>query len=174
VRCFVAVWPPADVLNALEALPRPAIQEARWSNREQWHVTLRFFGELGEREMARAQEVLAKVADSTLGPISVVGGPATRFLGPGLVVWPVTGLDALACTIERATRRVGKPPALRPFKGHLTIARAKQGVDLRSAGDLLAQLSCSWAVTSFSLVESRLHPTGARYQDIAAFELAQP
>lgn len=174
VRCFVAVWPPADVLEALAALPRPDIGAARWSTKAQWHVTLRFFGELSGKEVAKATDALARLARATNGPLGARGGPATRFLGPGLVVWPVAGLEGLARAVERSTRRLGKPAPRRPFKGHLTIARARQGADLRSQADLLAPLSCSWEVRSFSLVESHLHPDGARYEDIAVFDLAAP
>lgn len=171
MRCFVAVWPPSDVLDALAALPRPDAHGARWSAREQWHVTLRFFGELSEQEVTWATEALANTARSTPGPLQAHGGPATRFLGPGLVVWPVAGLDGLAGAVEKASRRLGKPAPHRPFKGHLTIARARAGADLRQWADLLSPLSSSWQVSSFSLVESRLHPHGARYEDLAVFEL---
>lgn len=172
MRCFVAVWPSAEVLDALATLPRPATPHARWSTRQQWHVTLRFFGELGDRDVARAEELLATVARKTRGPILVTGGPATRFLGRGLIVWPVAGLDELAGAVERATRRLGKPPAHRPFRGHLTIARGSAGADLRHAGELLTPLSSSWEVSSLSLVESHLNPEGARYRDVASFELS--
>ena len=43
-RLFVAVWPSADVLDALERLPRPPLAGARWTTRRQWHVTVRYFG----------------------------------------------------------------------------------------------------------------------------------
>jgi 2'-5' RNA ligase len=171
VRCFVAVWPPADVLGALAALPRPDVQLLRWSTQDQWHVTLRFFGELPEGDLARAARVLTKVARSTACPLRANGGPATRFLGPGLVVWPVAGLEELARAVERASRRLGKPVPRRPFAGHLTIARARAGADLRQQMELLAPLSRSWEVSSFSLVQSHLHPDGARYEDVEVFEI---
>jgi len=118
--------------------------------------------------------VLANLARGTPGPIPVTGGPATRFLGPGLVVWPVAGLDGLAGAIERATRRIGKPPARRAFRGHLTVARSIAGKDMRHARNLLAPLASSWEVVTFSLVESHLRPEGARYEDLASFELSRP
>jgi len=48
VRLFVAVVPPGDVLDRLAALRRPPRPGVRWTRREQWHVTLRFLGEVDE------------------------------------------------------------------------------------------------------------------------------
>src|SRR5438445_10975988 len=43
-RLFVAVWLPEHVLDLVAALPRPDVEGLRWTSRDQWHVTLRFFG----------------------------------------------------------------------------------------------------------------------------------
>jgi 2'-5' RNA ligase len=223
VRCFVAVWPPDDVLDDLAALPRPAATYARWSTRDQWHVTLRFFGELDEAGVAAATQALSDAAGSfgasparspdeppggtagncagapagspgtlhkphnsagapagSSGSLFVAhGGPATRFMGPGLVVWPVEGLDDLARALQRATAEIGKPAPHRQFHGHVTLARARGDADLRRtdlghAGRLLAPLQRSWPVGSFALVESRLRPGGSVYTDFATFSLASP
>jgi 2'-5' RNA ligase len=169
VRSFVAVWPPEEVLDALAALPRPGTGVLRWSRRDQWHVTLRFFGEIEPKAAERASAALAKVAGSFREPPRAVGGPATRFLGPGLIVWPVEGLSELARAVGRATAKLGKPLPQRRFTGHLTLARGHRGADLRSQSDLLASLSASWQVVSMSLVESHLGPHGARYETLAEF-----
>jgi 2'-5' RNA ligase len=171
VRCFVAVWPPDEVLDCVAALPKPDNEALRWSTRDQWHVTLRFFGEIEPKAVDRASASLAKVAASFPGPLTAVGGPTTRFLGPGLIIWPVEGLSGLARAVQRATAKLGKPVPQRSFTGHLTLARGRRGTDLRPQRDLLASLSASWEVTSLSLVESRLHPHGARYSTVAEFSL---
>lgn len=170
MRCFVAVWPPEDVLEAMAALPRPVVEAARWSTRDQWHVTLRFFGELDEAGVAAATSALAEAARSLSGPLVARGGPSTRYMGPGLVVWPVEGLERAARAVGRATAEIGMPVPHRPFRGHLTVARARGDADLRREG-LLAPLERSWDVVSLSLVESRLCTAGASYTDVASFSL---
>jgi 2'-5' RNA ligase len=55
-RLFVAVWPPAGVVETLQALERPDIPRLRWTTPEQWHVTLRF---LGSFEIEPVMEALA-------------------------------------------------------------------------------------------------------------------
>jgi 2'-5' RNA ligase len=169
MRCFVAVWPVPDVVNALEALPRLESPGLRWSSREQWHVTLRFFGDVDAQAVADASAVLARAADGADGAPFANGGPRTRFLGPGLLIWPVDGLADLANEVERVTATIGKPPPSRSFYGHVTLARGRQGVDLRRSPQLLTPLALSWTATSLTLVESELHPDGARYRVLAEF-----
>jgi RNA 2',3'-cyclic 3'-phosphodiesterase len=169
MRCFVAVWPRSDVVAALAGLPRPVIEGLRWSGRDQWHVTLRFFGELSTSEAGLAVEAIMGVAQGLAGPVTAQGGPATRFLGPGLVIWPVEGLRPAAEAVETATADIGQPVPDRRFFGHLTIARGRRGVDLRRYRDVLVPLAASWPVTALSLVQSELHPDGARYRELEGF-----
>jgi 2'-5' RNA ligase len=49
LRLFVAIAPPAGVLDALDARAAPlrtARGDLRWTSREAWHVTLAFLGEV--------------------------------------------------------------------------------------------------------------------------------
>jgi 2'-5' RNA ligase len=169
MRCFVAVWPTPDVVTALEGLARPTMSALRWSSREQWHVTLRFFGDIDARSITNASAALARAAHGARQAPLAEGGPQTHFLGPGLVVWPVEGLAHVAMALEHLTATIGKPPPSRSFYGHLTLARGRQGVDLRRAPHLLAPLAVSWTATSLTLVESQLHPDGARYGVLEEF-----
>lgn len=171
MRCFVAVWPSTEVTAALAALPRPGAERLRWSTQDQWHVTLRFFGELSPAEVEAASAALTEAAASLPDDLIAKGGPATKFLGPGLVVWPVEGLRPAAGPVQQATAHIGQPVPDRPFLGHVTIARGARGADLRRAAHLLSPLSASWRVTSLALVHSQLGAGGARYQDIYTFPL---
>jgi RNA 2',3'-cyclic 3'-phosphodiesterase len=161
------------VLAALAALPRSPVPGRRWSTPDQWHVTLRFFGELGPTEVENASVALAAVAGSWPAPFEVEGGPRTRFLGPGLVVWPVEGLTGVAQAVEQATAAIGQPVPERRFLGHVTVSRIRRGTGLHEDPRLLQPLSASWTVTSLSLVASELHPDGARYRDVQTFPLAR-
>ncbi len=129
MRLFVAVWPPAEVLDAIEALERPRLAGLRWTTRDQWHVTLRFFGRIDEVAPVRA--ALSRVTlpgdPEAPGPPVAVAGPATRRLGSSILALPVAGLEGLAASVVAATATLGEPPPGRPFSGHLTLAREGRG-----------------------------------------------
>jgi 2'-5' RNA ligase len=168
MRLFVAVWPPADVLDAVAALHRPAVVGARWTGRDQWHVTLRFIGEVDD---SMAGEVAAAVGRLGLAPVEARLGPAVELLNQRVVSVPVAGLDGFGPAVIEATRSFGKPPERRPFRGHLTLARLT-GVRRRDlAGVLGTPIDAAWTVAEVHVVRSRLSPKGARYDSVAAVPL---
>jgi RNA 2',3'-cyclic 3'-phosphodiesterase len=144
----------------------------RWTTPDQWHVTVRFFGELGPVELAAATTALRGAAGSLAEPVTARGGPATTSLGPALLVWPVEGLAQAAREVQGATAGIGQAVPDRRYFGHLTVARARRGADLRSARHLFAPLAISWPVTSLTLVQSELGPGGARYRTVESVAMA--
>jgi len=164
MRLFVAVRPPECVLDALEALVRPTIATARWTTREQWHVTVRFLGNVDDPE-----PVIAVLRDRVraLPGVEAVLGPRAAMLGRGVVHLPVGGLDDVASVVNAATAAFGDPPDRRRFKGHLTLARTKGPIADRSSLDLTA----TWTVDQVELIRSHLGGGPARYETLAAFSL---
>ena len=67
-RLFVAVWSPDEVLRELAAMPRPEVDDLRWTKPERLHITLRFLGQCDEAEATAA---LRRVS---LAPIRVTLG----------------------------------------------------------------------------------------------------
>ncbi|MBV8985227.1 MAG: RNA 2',3'-cyclic phosphodiesterase [Acidimicrobiia bacterium] len=165
-RLFVAVWPPDDVLSLIAALPRPEVGGLRWTTRDQWHVTLRFFGSV---ELESASEALCSVAASST---TAVLGPETGRFGKRILHVPVDGLADVAKAVVRATKSVGKPPEPRPFNGHLTLGRARdrrRGVDLRAL--VGTPIAAEWPVTEVCLVESHMSSKGASYEVVETLSL---
>lgn len=155
-RLFVAVWPTAEVVETLAALPRVGQHEVRWVPAENWHVTLRFFGEAEEDELAE------RLAGGAFPVALATYGPRVTRLGDGVVV-PVAGLADLAASVVAATADLGVPPGRRPFHGHLTLARLRR----RDRSGLLGHaIDATMPVEEVTLVRSTLHPTGARYEVI--------
>lgn len=167
-RLFVAVWPPADVVEHVAALARPTVIGLKWTRQDQWHVTLRFLG--GVEYPSRASEALTAVA-AEHGPVQAAVGPAVSRFGHRVLHVPVDGLEGLATAVVTATAHLGKPPEDRPFSGHLTLARVgkEARVNLRALEG--EPISCHWLVSELTLVESKLSPAGARYQIVETFPL---
>ena len=170
MRLFVGIWPPPDVTAVVGALPRPEVPSVRWTEPEQWHVTLRFLGEVGEEEVPDLHAALGGVAGHQR-PAPVELGPATTRLGPQVLVVPAAGLDGLAAAVTEATAGFGEPPDPRPFRGHLTLARGRgrRPVPFRLAGRPLAG---AWSADELCLVRSLLGSRGATYETVATFRLA--
>jgi 2'-5' RNA ligase len=169
VRTFVAVWPPPPVVELLAGIERPPTAGIRWTTEDQWHVTLRFLGVVAGDD--RGKLTLDRLDSlGRNGPVTATAGPVVVPLGPSVLCLPVAGLDDVAAEVGRATAGIGAPVGKRPFRGHLTIARLKDGVVVPSSA--WAALSASWEVDEVTLVASRLHPTGARYEVIGRVPLA--
>lgn len=160
-RLFVAVWPPANVIEQLEQLPRYPLAGARWSSAPQWHVTLQY---LGAADVRAATEALDGLAARRC---TAVLGPRPQPINPTVLVVPVAGLDDLAKTVERAMAGIGRP-AQYPYRGHLTLARAGNGALPRLDVEVVAQ----WPVDEVALVESHRHPAGATYETLHVRSLA--
>jgi len=167
VRLFVAVWPARDVIAALRALARPPIDGVRWTPEAQWHVTLRFLGEIDDA--APVVDAVAVAAAST-GPCLATIGPRTRLVQD--MVWaPVDGLVALATAVVEATATLGAPPERRPFRGHVTLARARRG---RLRGIAPEPVAGAWTVDAVDVVRSRLGKGPAAYETVATLPLGGP
>lgn len=171
MRLFVAAWPTEEVTAVLAALPRPSIGSVRWTTPEQWHVTLVFLGEVDADQVPAAAAALEVAAARAAAPPLATLGPATVRAGRSLLWVPVGGLDELAAATaaELAAAGVARrddPEDDHPFRGHVTLARARGG---RAVPAALAgtPVTAGWPVGSLCLVRSSLDPDRARYQTIA-------
>jgi len=170
VRLFVAVWPPDDVIDLLARLARPELAGVRWTTREQWHVTLRFLGQIAPADVGEATDAFGRIDVAGAGAVSAEMGPATACFGRGILQVPVRGLGELARVTVEATAGVGQPPDDRAFHGHLTLARARRGRgDLRSLRG--TPLAARWKVTDLTLVASTPHREGSRYEVVSSLPL---
>src|SRR5690606_18956074 len=92
-----------------------------------YHVTLRFAGDLDNRIAAEFAHALGEVDMHTFelrfSGTGVFGGNDPRSLWARIE--PTPELEALARANERAARIAGLPPETRRFKPHVTIARLR-------------------------------------------------
>jgi RNA 2',3'-cyclic 3'-phosphodiesterase len=156
-RLFVAVWPPEEVVEELMALPRKDQRGVRFTPPDKWHITLRFLNR------ADPDEVTAAIDEAGLEPATARLGPGVDVLDERVLIVPVHGLAPLAAAVAGPTRHLGEPPRKR-FVGHLTLARLKPNLQPPRALGMV--VSAEFDVDEISLVQSRLHPDGARYQEL--------
>lgn len=174
MRVFVALWPPPPVLDAVAALTRPDHAALRWTTRDQWHLTVRFLGEVDDELPALASTLEAGLGGQS--PLDVGLGPAVSWLGrPGRspLVVPAEGVAGLARAVLGCTAGFGRAPERRPYRGHLTVARVRHR---RSAPPSVAgeAIHATWRADRVAVVRSRLDPGGASYETLAEVPLGGP
>jgi 2'-5' RNA ligase len=164
-RLFVALWPPAEVLDQIAALPRQEHPGVRWTTRDQWHVTLRFLGSVDAEAVTEALRGLRHP------PVEVAIGGRIAQLGRSALVVPVAGVDSLAAAVLDATASVVPVPSHGEarFVGHLTVARLKGA---RVSGLVDALVHASWPAHEVALVESILGSGPATYRTVTTVPLA--
>jgi 2'-5' RNA ligase len=181
VRLFVAAIPPERVLDQIEqwmGAGRSLAGEVdfRWTRRDQWHLTLAFLGDVDESLAPALDRRLAAVVKRHLThPLTIEG--LGRF--DGRVLWAgVRGdrdaLKDLARAVQGACRKAGVSVDERPFRPHVTLARARHPVDLRPVLQALPELrTTEWSADSIHLVRSHVgpHPT---YETMGSWPLREP
>lgn len=182
MRQFLAIELPAEVRDAIAAAQsalRSRLSGWRWVVPENVHLTLRFLGEVGPDLDARARQQWTRVAASVRCfdlELDEIGQFPPR--GRGRVLWigarETTGpgsLDTLAGGLESAARELGFPPEHRPFRPHLTLARAARSGRPERPEIGRPPRPGRVTVDRIALVRSELRPSGARYSVLDRFPL---
>jgi 2''-5'' RNA ligase len=132
MRLFIGIEFPEPVIAALSAAQaqlRADCERGRFKRWENFHLTLKFLGEVPAAGVPRLIPPLAAVA-AGIGPFSVGLGRLGRF-GAGVpvrTVWAdVAGdlerLAALQRRVETALVPCGFPAERRPWRPHITLAQ---------------------------------------------------
>jgi RNA 2',3'-cyclic 3'-phosphodiesterase len=169
MRVFLALYPDEAARAELADVAPDDADDVRVTDMADWHVTLRFLGEL---EVAAAEAV----ADAALGalrsvpPFSLRLGPTTALGTNGRVLFvPAAGAERAAQTLDLALEGLVEDRD-GPFRGHLTLARARgRG---RLPGNLSGMpVSIAFPVDEAVVVESRLEPDRAVHRVVARLAL---
>ncbi len=178
MRLFLAInlEPPTRRLVYQEAAGlRAAAPTLAWVPEERLHLTLRFLGEQPED----ARDRVALAMDKVAGRHSWFSTALREFGGfPNLrrprVVWigmeHDPRLEMLHHDVEVACEGLGYPLEGRPFRPHVTLARAKAPIGRETAGALqnaaaaATDAAFETTIRSIDLVHSRLLREGARHE----------
>lgn len=139
-RLFTAIEVPAEVGSRL-ALMRGGMSGATWIDVENYHLTLRFIGDI---DHARAGDVFAILDQIRHRALSVVIDGLHSFGGDkprALVARAQQGaaLMELQAAQEKLMRRIGLPGEPRKFAPHVTLARLRGASNLAVADYLGAR-----------------------------------
>ena len=176
LRLFVGIEFPPELKLHLSMLST-SIPGAKWVDAGNFHLTLRFIGEVSEAVAADIDAALGRVRARRftlqLAGTGVFGGGKPRALWVGVERDP--DLVALRDRIEQALTRIGLEPEQRKFAPHVTLARLRDPA-LGQLGDFLAMnaqfRAAPLAVERFSLIASFPTKAGSIYEDQADYPLS--
>jgi len=175
VRTFIAADTDPDVRETLGravAELRSRAPGVKWSDPRAMHITLRFLGEVPDRDIpgviAAAQEA-ARGADPftlSLGAPASFGGAAPRVLLLG-IEGETASLRALQAALEDRLCARGFGREARAFSPHLTLGRPKKGPVPPSWRDVALAGVREWTVEELTVYSSTLTPAGPVYTALA-------
>jgi 2'-5' RNA ligase len=180
VRLFIAIVVPEEIkveLEKAQATLRKAVAQARvtWTRREQWHLTLRFLGNVSADRVPLLTEAAHRACHS-YSPIQLRAErlgffPNVRF---PRVAWASVDdernqLVYLQQAITEATQDFTSEEPEKEFTGHVTLARIKrikrsEIKELAKVAEAMQrQFFGAWTASEVDIIKSELSSEGARY-----------
>lgn len=175
IRCFVAIEIPdrlQAILSEVQSEFRSKINRASWTRHGNFHMTLRFIGDVETGQIQEIDKTLQKSVDF-LKPFSIeIGGigafpnmtrPRVLWIGLTRGEKEATILSKL---INRELAKLGYSKDNR-FHPHFTLVRLKESVNMKTYGELFKKFETITGtllnVNHITLVKSELCPSGAVY-----------
>ncbi len=187
MRCFIAIDIDEetraglhDVQQEIAAQANIRKSDVKWVHPESMHLTLKFLGEIKDREVVdvcnivRAVTSRHKTFNFSIREVGHFGGRSAR------VLWVGAGLECpelaqLQQDLEKKLDTAGWPKENRKFSGHLTLGRVRN----TKAGFELAQLTEQYKDFDLGTIrchevtvyQSQLKPEGPIYTALGQYEL---
>jgi 2'-5' RNA ligase len=166
-RLFTALEIPRDAALSLSLL-RGGLPGARWIDVENYHLTLRFIGDVEGHVADEIANALDRVRRPSfplaLSGVGAFGSKKPHAIWAGVAASP--DLAALQAEIERICQRIGVAADPRKFVPHVTLARLKNTNPIDLAHYLSARgnfSTASFRVGRFVLMSSRDSIGGGPY-----------
>lgn len=185
IRCFVAV----EIPEPIQALLKPVQTHLQlqihkgisWTKPGNFHLTLKFLGDVRPEAIQDVSEALQRVTD-THPPFSIALGGIGAFpnLARPRVVW--MGIKQGASTVSRLAKAVNHElthlgfSTDNRFHPHLTLARLRTTTNLEPLKNILRKYDTivggSMHVNEIALMQSQLHRNGAIYTPLSVRHLS--
>lgn len=184
IRAFLAIDLPASlrpVLSRAQEELKKSGADVKWVPVGNIHITLKFFGNITDLQVANISEAVAATAAGQK-PFSLMVTDAGAFPSPKSprVVWLGIGGDLEVLRdfhrrLETSFAALGFPPEDRPFAPHLTLGRVKSPAGRVALTQCLVNLpppeAAPFQVSEIVLFRSNLSPKGATYLPLKVIPL---
>lgn len=166
-RLFTALEIPRDAALSLSLL-RGGLPGARWIDVENYHITLRFIGDVAGHVADDIANALDRVRRPSftlaLSGVGAFGQKKPHAIWAGVTASP--DLSGLQAEIDRICHRIGIPTDPRKFMPHVTLARLRSSSPVDVASYLSARgnfAATPFRVGRFVLMSSRDSVGGGPY-----------
>ncbi len=184
MRLFFAVPIGENVCSAVhEAVGRIPLDDPpwRWIPPRNYHITLKFLGDVGEALLPRLVDAATRAA-AGLSPFELSFGrfgAFPSFSRPRVLFYAADRgseeLASLSGRLEEELGTLGFEPERRGFRAHLTLARVRDRLppEMRRILETVPGLegTAHQRVERFVLMQSTLSRSGARYEELGSFRL---
>lgn len=181
MRVFIAIELPENIRelaakhNRLlrESVPRV---RAGWESIEKMHITLKFLGEIDEKQLDDVQKTVEETAKEFHSfELSIVGTGAFPTRGVPRILWLGVSdgagfLSKLQSRIETKCAEIGFKREKREFHPHITLARIRTAEGARSLGEKHKQIgfqSEQFSVNEIIVMRSELLQTTSQYTKLS-------
>ncbi len=176
-RLFTGLEIPADIGMRLSLLSG-GLRNARWIERGDYHITLRFIGDIEDRLADEIADALGRIhrnpIEIRLGGLDAFGKDKPHSIFAR--VEPTPELAELQAEQERIIQRLGLPAERRKFTPHMTLCRLRGGSSADEVARWLAMHGDFQAPTftagRFVLFSSKASTGGGPYLIEEAYPLA--
>jgi len=175
-RLFTGLEIPADIGQSL-AMLRGGLPGARWTDPDNYHLTLRFIGDVDDIVAHEVASLLGRVSrrpfELRLEGLTSFGGRKPRAVVASIA--PQQQVLELQAEHERLLQRVGLEPEGRKYTPHVTVARLRDTSSWHVANYLSTRgafRSTAFFVPRFVLFSSRASVGGGPYVVEAAYPFA--
>ena len=174
-RLFIGLELPGEVASLLHSL-RGGLPGARWVDPADYHITLRFIGDVNRRTAREIEDELAEIGREaiplSLNGIDVFGGDKPHTLYAAIA--PNRALATLQGECDACLRRLGIKPETRKFTPHIALARLR-GTSVLDLADYLTDRAhlppLRFTIERFALFSAREPFGGGPYIVEAAYPL---
>jgi len=174
MRIFIAIELPENIKDYLKEIQKD-LSGIKGSLVKDFHLTLKFLGELEENKIEKIKEKLSEIKfDKFLVNLGKIGFfPTESYIR---VVWigiePEEKITEVQKKVDEAMKEFGFKDDFK-FKSHLTLARVKFIDDKKTFVEKLKKLEIKpleFDVSSFSLMKSTLTSEGPVYEELKKFQ----
>ena len=182
IRTFLAIELPEEIkvqIGNIQNRLKATVKGVRWTRPEGIHLTLKFFGNISENDIANISRIVERntvdvrpltLNVSTVGTFPNFKRPRVLWLG---INGSVERLSDLQKEVEKDLEAIGFQRENRAFRAHLTLGRVKSPKDVKGLSEIIKSEESydagSFYAGGLTLFKSDLTPKGAIYTKLAYF-----